>query len=123
VAFVVKTLDEACVLANRIAPEHLSLNINKAWGYLPRIRHAGAIFMGRYTPPAVADYVAGPNHVLPTGGSARFFSSLGVDEYVKRSNVVAYSQAALLKAKHAVVRLARLEGFDAHSQSMESRWT
>lgn len=72
-AFVVKTLDDACVLANRIAPEHLSLNINNAWDYLPRIRHAGAIFVGRYTPPAVADYVAGPNHVLPTGGSARFF--------------------------------------------------
>jgi histidinol dehydrogenase len=97
--------------------------MNNAWDYLPRIRHAGAIFVGRYTPPAVADYVAGPNHVLPTGGSARFFSSLGVDEYVKRSNVVAYSQAALLKAKRAVVRLATLEGFDAHSQSMESRWT
>ena len=122
-AFVVKTLDDACLLANRIAPEHLSLNINNAWDYLPRIRHAGAIFVGRYTPPAVADYVAGPNHVLPTGGSARFFSSLGVDEYVKRSNVVAYSQAALLNAKRAVVRLASLEGFDAHSQSMESRWT
>jgi histidinol dehydrogenase len=110
-------------LANQIAPEHLSLNMKKALDYLPRIRHAGAIFVGRYTPPAVADYVAGPNHVLPTGGSARFFSSLGVDEYVKRSNVVAYSQAALLKAKRAVVRLATLEGFDAHSQSMESRWT
>jgi histidinol dehydrogenase len=123
VAFVVKTVEEGLALANRIAPEHLSLNMKNAWDYLPRVRHAGAIFVGRYTPPAVADYVAGPNHVLPTGGSARFFSSLGVDEYVKRSNVVAYSQAALLKAKRAVVRLAALEGFDAHSQSMESRWT
>ena len=123
VAFVVKSLEEGLALTNQIAPEHLSLNINKALDYLPRIRHAGAIFVGRYTPPAVADYVAGPNHVLPTGGSARFFSSLGVDEYVKRSNVVSYSQAALLKAKPAVVRLATLEGFDAHSQSMESRWT
>jgi histidinol dehydrogenase len=123
VAFVVKTLEEGFALANQIAPEHLSLNIKKALEYLPRIRHAGAIFVGRYTPPAVADYVAGPNHVLPTGGSARFFSSLGVDEYVKRSNVVSYSQAALLKAKRAVVRLATLEGFDAHGQSMESRWT
>lgn len=123
VAFVVKSVEEGLALANRIAPEHLSLNMKKALDYLPRVRHAGAIFVGRYTPPAVADYVAGPNHVLPTGGSARFFSSLGVDEYVKRSNVVAYSQAALLKAKRAVVRLAALEGFDAHSQSMESRWT
>jgi len=123
VAFVVKTLEEGLALANQIAPEHLSLNMEKALDYLPRIRHAGAIFVGRYTPPAVADYVAGPNHVLPTGGSARFFSSLGVDEYVKRSNVVSYSQTALLKAKRAVVRLATLEGFDAHGQSMESRWT
>ena len=121
-AFVVKTLEEAFALANRIAPEHLSLNMKSALDYLPRIRHAGAIFVGRYTPPAVADYVAGPNHVLPTGGSARFFSSLGVDEYIKRSNVVAYSQAALLKAKRSVVRLASLEGFDAHGRSMESRW-
>lgn len=123
VAFVVKNLEEGFALANQIAPEHLSLNIKKALEYLPRIRHAGAVFVGRYTPPAVADYVAGPNHVLPTGGSARFFSSLGVDEYVKRSNVISYSQAALLKAKRAVIRLATLEGFDAHGQSMESRWT
>jgi len=97
--------------------------MKSAFEYLPRIRHAGAIFVGRYTPPAVADYVAGTNHVLPTGGSARFFSSLGVDEYIKRSNVVAYSQAALHKAKGSVVRLATLEGLDAHGRSMESRWT
>ncbi len=123
VAFVVKNLDEACALANQIAPEHLSLNVKTPFRYLPRIRHAGAVFVGRYTPPAVADYVAGPNHVLPTGGSARFFSSLGVDEYVKKSNVVSYSRNALLKAKPPVVRLAALEGLDAHGKSMESRWT
>jgi len=123
VAFVVRKLDEAFALVNRIAPEHLSLNLERAVHYLPRIRHAGAIFLGRYTPPAVADYVAGPNHVLPTGGSARFFSCLGVDEYMKASNVVAYSKAALRKAKGPVVRLATLEGLDAHGQSMESRWT
>ena len=123
VAFVVGKLDEAFTLVNRIAPEHLSLNLERAVNYLPRIRHAGAIFLGRFTPPAVADYVAGPNHVLPTGGSARFFSCLGVDEYIKTSNVVGYSQAALRKAKGPVVRLATLEGLDAHGQSMESRWT
>jgi len=121
-AFVVRRVEEALTLVNQIAPEHLSLNMANAFTYLPRIRHAGAIFVGRYTPPAVADYVAGPNHVLPTGGSARFFSSLGVDEYIKRSNVVAYSQAALNKAKRAVVRLATLEGLDAHGRCMESRW-
>ena len=121
--FVVRTLDEAFELANRIAPEHLSLNVDGAGDYVSRVRHAGAIFVGRYTPPAVADYVAGPNHVLPTGGSARFFSCLGVDEYMKTSNVVAYSQAALRKANDSVMRLSQLEGLDAHGRSMESRWT
>ena len=77
--------------------------------------------MGRYTPPAVADYVAGPNHVLPTGGSAKFFSCLGVDEYIKTSNVVGYSRRALQKAQKPVVRLATLEVLDAHGRSMESR--
>ncbi len=123
VGFVVKNLGEAVSLANRIAPEHLSLNLTRAKEIVPKIRHAGAIFVGRYTPPAVADYVAGPNHVLPTGGSARFFSSLGVEAYVKTSNVVDYSLSALRKAKSPVVRLAALEGLDAHGRSMESRWT
>lgn len=122
-AFVVRNLEEAFALANRIAPEHLSLNLHRAGEYVPRIRHAGAIFVGRFTPPAVADYVAGPNHVLPTGGSARFFSCLGVDEYIKTSNVVSYSQSALRKAKAPVVRLSILEGLDAHRRSMESRET
>ena len=121
-AFVVPSLDRAFEVANQIAAEHLSLNIRNAMSHVSRVRHAGAIFVGRYTPPAVADYVAGPNHVLPTGGSARFFSCLSVDDYVKMSNVVAYSQAALGQARAAVVRLATLEGLDAHGQSMESRW-
>ncbi len=76
-AFVVRTFDEAFELANRIAPEHLSLNVNRAGDYVSRIRHAGAIFVGRYTPPAVADYVAGPNHVLPTGGQCQIFFVFG----------------------------------------------
>lgn len=122
VAFVVPSLEQAFEVANRIAAEHLSLNIREAMTHVPRIRHAGAIFVGRYTPPAVADYVAGPNHVLPTGGSARFFSCLSVDDYVKTSNVVAYSRAALRNARDSVVRLAALEGLDAHGKSMESRW-
>ncbi|MDR4493730.1 MAG: histidinol dehydrogenase [Nitrospirales bacterium] len=122
-AFVVPSLGQVFEVANRIAAEHLSLNIRDAMHHVPRIRHAGAIFVGRYTPPAVADYVAGPNHVLPTGGSARFFSCLSVDDYIKTSNVVAYSQAALRKARGSVVRLAALEGLDAHGKSMESRWS
>jgi len=122
-AFVVPSLEQAFEVANRIAAEHLSLNIREAMTHVRRVRHAGAIFVGRYTPPAVADYVAGPNHVLPTGGSARFFSCLSVEDYVKTSNVVAYSQAALDQARAAVVRLATLEGLDAHGKSMESRWS
>ncbi len=123
VVFVVKNLSQGFEIANRIAPEHLSLNLKGAFDYVPRVRHAGAIFVGRSTPPAVADYVAGPNHVLPTGGSAKFFSCLGVDDYVKASNVVFYSPQALRKAQKPVVRLATLEGLDAHGRSMESRLT
>ncbi|MBD0306321.1 MAG: histidinol dehydrogenase, partial [Nitrospiraceae bacterium] len=77
--------------------------------------------LGRYTPPAVADYVAGPNHVLPTGGTARFFSPLSVDDYVKKSNLIAYSQEELAKVKEHVVRIAQMEGLDAHAKSLESR--
>lgn len=123
VVFVVKNLNQGFEVANRIAPEHLSLNLKGAFDYVPKVRHAGAIFVGRSTPPAVADYVAGPNHVLPTGGSAKFFSCLGVDDYVKASNVVCYSPQALHEAQKPVVRLATLEGLDAHGRSMESRMT
>lgn len=85
VAFVVATMDEAIVVANQIAPEHLTLSVSEPFDYIEKIRHAGALFLGRYTPPSVADYVAGPNHVLPTGGTARFFSALSVHDYIKVS--------------------------------------
>lgn len=120
-AFVVPSLKKAFELSNQIAPEHLSVNLNRAGDYLQSIRHAGAVFLGRYTPPAVADYVAGPNHVLPTGGSARFFSSLSLDDYVKKSNLIQYSQEELAAVSKQVVCLATMEGLDAHGQSMESR--
>ena len=122
VAFVVSSLDEAFDLSNQIAPEHLAVVLDRAMDYLDRIRHAGAIFLGRYTPPAVADYIAGPNHVLPTGGTARFFSTLSFDDYVKKSNIVSYSKEELWSVKDHVVRLALMEGLDAHGKSMESRW-
>jgi len=121
-AFVVPSLAKAFALSNQIAPEHLAVNLDRAEEYLPHIRHAGAIFLGRYTPPAVADYVAGPNHVLPTGGSARFFSSLSLDDYVKKSNLVSYSRKELKAVNEHVVCLSRMEGRDAHGKSMESRW-
>jgi histidinol dehydrogenase len=108
VAFVVPTMDEAIAVANEIAAEHLTLSVDNPFDYLEKIRHAGALFLGRYTPPAVADYVAGPNHVLPTGGTARFFSPLSVNDYVKVSNIVHYTKQELAKVKDPLVRLAQI---------------
>lgn len=121
-AFVTKDLDEAIAVANEIAPEHLELLLEYPFEHLEKIRHAGAIFLGRHTPPAVADYVAGPNHVLPTGGSARFFSPLSFDDYVKKSNIVSYTKEELSKVKDHLTRLARVEGLDAHAKCVESRY-
>lgn len=122
-AFVVGSMQEALDLANDIAPEHLALLVDRPFDYLEKASHAGALFLGRYTPPAVADYVAGPNHVLPTGGTARFFSPLGFDDYVKRSNVVSYSKEELLKVREHLARLAQMEGLDAHGESVGSRFS
>ncbi len=123
VAFVVTTMDEAIDLANEIAAEHLTLSVDSPFDYLEKIRHAGALFLGRYTPPSVADYVAGPNHVLPTGATARFFSALSVHDYVKTSNIVCYTRDELAKVKDHLVRLAQIEGFDAHAKSAQSRFS
>jgi histidinol dehydrogenase len=123
VAFVVETMEAAVDLVNGIAPEHLSLAVDRPFDYLEKVRHAGALFLGRYTPPAVADYVAGPNHVLPTGGSARFYSALSFDDYVKKSNIISYSKEELAKVKESVSRMAQMEGLDAHAKSLESRYS
>lgn len=122
VAFVVPTMGEAIAVANVIAAEHLTLSVDNPFDYLEQIRHAGALFLGRYTPPSVADYIAGPNHVLPTGGTARFFSPLSVNDYVKISNIVHYTKQALAKVKDPLIRLAQIEGFDAHAKSAQSRF-
>ncbi|MBX3327384.1 MAG: histidinol dehydrogenase [Nitrospira sp.] len=123
VAFVVPTMGEAIAVANEIAAEHLTLSVDNPFDYLEQIRHAGALFLGRYTPPSVADYIAGPNHVLPTGGTARFFSPLSVNDYVKVSNIVHYTKQALAKVKDPLIRLAQIEGFDAHAKSAQSRFS
>jgi histidinol dehydrogenase len=123
VAFVVATMDEAIDVANEIAAEHLTLSVDQPFDYLEKVRHAGALFLGRYTPPSVADYIAGPNHVLPTGGTARFFSALSVHDYTKISNIVHYSREELSKVKDHLVRLAQIEGFDAHAKSALSRFS
>jgi histidinol dehydrogenase len=123
VAFVVTTLDEAIDVANEIAAEHLTMSVDEPFDYLEKIRHAGALFLGRYTPPAVADYVAGPNHVLPTGATARFFSALSIHDYTKISNIVHYTKEELGKVKDHLIRLAHIEGFDAHAKSAQSRFS
>jgi len=122
VALVVASMEEAIDLANDIAPEHLTLSVDRPFDYLEKVRHAGALFLGRYTPPAVADYVAGPNHVLPTGGTARFFSPLSFDDYVRKTNIIAYSKEELTKVKDHLSRIAQMEGLDAHAKSVESRY-
>jgi len=121
VAFVVPNMEKAVELSNAIAPEHLEIVVDRAFDYLGQIRNAGALFLGKYTPPAVADYVAGPNHVLPTNGSARFFSALSVSDFVKRTNIVSYDREGLQAVKPYVTRLANMEGLQAHARSMESR--
>jgi histidinol dehydrogenase len=123
IAFVVTTMNEAIDVANAIAPEHLTLSVDEPFDYLERIRHAGALFLGRYTPPSVADYIAGPNHVLPTGATARFFSALSLHDYTKISNIVHYTKDELSKVKDHLIRLASIEGFDAHAKSAQSRFT
>lgn len=119
--FLVEKLDVALDLANRIAPEHLELQVREPWELLGRIQNAGAVFLGSWTPEAVGDYFAGPNHVLPTAGSARFASSLGVDNFLKRTSVIAYSRNAIERDAEAIIRLAEMEGLEAHAASVRMR--
>src|SRR5690554_6750617 len=117
----VDSLDQACEVANRIAPEHLELSVADPDAMLPKIRHAGAIFMGRYTPEALGDYCAGPNHVLPTSGTARFSSPLGVYDFQKRSSVIFCSPAGASELARTASVLARGESLTAHARSAEYR--
>jgi histidinol dehydrogenase len=118
---VVDDLDAAIELANRIAPEHLELQINEPFECLGRICNAGAVFLGHYTPEPVGDYIAGPNHVLPTAGTARFASALSVDHFTKKTSIIHYSKKAFKKEAADVMRLAELEGLDAHVRSIKIR--
>lgn len=117
----VRDLDEACTLVNRIAPEHLELSVADPDALLPRIRHAGAIFMGVYTSEAIGDYCAGPNHVLPTARTARFSSPLGVYDFQKRSSIIRVSAAGARTLGAVAVELARGEGLEAHARSAAYR--
>ena len=119
--FVVADLAAAVDLANRIAPEHLELQIKEPFDYLEQIRNAGAVFLGHYTPEPMGDYVAGPNHVLPTAGTARFASALSVDHFTKKTSLIRYSREAFKREAADVMRLAELEGLDAHVKSIKIR--
>jgi histidinol dehydrogenase len=115
------SLEEAAGLAGLFAPEHLELLVEDPWGLMPQVRNAGAVFLGSYTPEPVGDYWAGPNHVLPTGGSARCFSPLGVQVFLKRTSIISFNRAAFNKAAGPVSLMARAEGLEAHARSIELR--
>ncbi|MBN1141385.1 MAG: histidinol dehydrogenase, partial [Deltaproteobacteria bacterium] len=118
---VAKDLDEAVAFSNRIAPEHLELAVDNPFELLPLIKHAGAIFMGHHTPEAMGDYLAGPNHTLPTGGTARFHSPLCVNDYVKHSSIINITRKGLERLGEEVIHLATLEGLEAHARTVALR--
>jgi histidinol dehydrogenase len=119
--FVVPDVSIGIDLSNRVAPEHLELHLRDPFSRLGEIRNAGAVFIGAYTPEPVGDYVAGPNHVLPTAGTARFASALSVDHFLRRTSVIHYSPEALRREAADIMRLAEVEGLDAHASSIKRR--
>ena len=118
---VVSDLSEAVDLMNELAVEHLELMVENPFDLLPKIKHAGAIFMGSYTPEAIGDYMAGPNHTLPTGGSAKFYSPLNVENFLKKSSIISMSSQKINEIGEACALLAQTEGLDAHRKSVEIR--
>ncbi len=119
---VAKNTDEAASIVNAIAPEHLQILVNNPRNILNRITNAGAIFLGPYTPVSVGDYVAGPSHVLPTSGTARFFSGLGLCDFVKSSHIISYSKKALEKIRDPMEKIAGIEGLQKHLDSVKVRF-
>lgn len=119
---LVDSIDQAAEISNRIAPEHLEIMTNNPSAIFKDIEHAGSIFIGPYSPEPVGDYFAGPNHTLPTSGTATFSSGLSVLDFIKKSSYVYYSKKALEKAKNSIIRIAESEGLSAHARSIESRF-
>ena len=115
-----RDLTEAIEIANRLAPEHLELTVADPFAWLSEVRHAGAIFLGAHTPEVVGDYLAGPNHVLPTGATARYASGLSVEDFVKRSNLIQFSPRGLAAAWPHLAALAAAEGLQGHAEA--ARW-
>jgi histidinol dehydrogenase len=122
-SFIVNSIDDAIVITDLIAPEHLSIHARDAASIGARVQNCGAIFCGPSAPPAAGDYVIGTNHVLPTAGSARFFSPLGVYDFVKRANVISITAGELAEVSEAGERIATFEGLPAHAASMAIRRT
>lgn len=118
---VTEDLEEALALANEFAPEHLELAVEDPFRWLGKIRNAGAIFLGHFSPEPLGDYFAGPNHVLPTGGTAKFYSPLNVDIYMKKSSLIVYSRQGLEAASQDIIKLASVEGLDAHANAIRVR--
>jgi len=119
--FLAKSMEEAVHISNQIAPEHLELCVDDPFRLLSSVQNAGSVFLGKYAPEALGDYFAGPNHTLPTNGTARFSSPLSVDDFVKKSSFLYYSKEALAGVAHRVADFARQEGLDAHAESVERR--
>ena len=120
---LVKNLDEAAEAANRLAPEHLEIMVRAPQKLAKRITNAGAIFLGPYSPVTVGDYVAGPSHVLPTGGSARTFSGLGIDDFIRRTHLITYTKKALERMREPLERLTAIEGLPRHFDAIKVRLT
>lgn len=118
---IVGDLDEAARISDRIAPEHLELMVDAPFELLGKVRNAGSVFLGSYSPEPLGDYYAGPNHVLPTNGTARFSSALSVDSFVKKSSYLYYSKSAIINSGDDIIRFARAEGLTAHANSIEIR--
>lgn len=119
---VCKDISEAVDFANELAPEHLELAVEKPMEYIGRVDNAGSVFLGHYSPEPLGDYFAGPNHVLPTSGTARFFSPLSVDSFIKKSSFIYYTEPALSEAKDDIIKLAETEGLTAHANSIKVRF-
>lgn len=120
--FVCETTDQAVELANRLAPEHLEVMMADPVSYIGKLDNAGSVFLGKYSPEPLGDYYAGPNHVLPTSGTARFFSPLSVDAFIKKSSYIYYTQEALANAKDDIILLAERERLTAHANSIRVRF-
>jgi histidinol dehydrogenase len=122
--YVAETIEDIVDAVNKLAPEHLEIMTSKAQEVAQQVRHAGAIFIGRYSSEPIGDYFAGTNHVLPTNSTARFSSPLSVDDFIKKTSIIYYTQETWLQHAPKIARLARMEGLEGHARAVESRgWT